>query len=122
LYSKIRPSLSKAVLIDFSGLCSADMYPVSSKIEPSFLLRVILSALFLNQVVQAENRVKMPKLNQEALNAFLVPTPPLPEQSRIVTKLDELFALTRTLRVRLTDARAVQARLASALVDEVAAC
>lgn len=50
-----------------------------------------------------------------------VPLPPVPEQSRIVAKLDELLALTRTLRARLTDARAVQARLANALVEEVAA-
>lgn len=49
------------------------------------------------------------------------PLPSLAEQSRIVAKLDELLALTRTLRARLTDARAAQARLASALVKEVAA-
>ena len=57
----------------------------------------------------------------QELNRYFFPLPPLPEQSRIVAKLDELLALTRTLRARLTDARAVQARLASALVDEVAA-
>ncbi len=28
IYSKIRPYLRKAVLVDFSGLCSADMYPL----------------------------------------------------------------------------------------------
>ena len=50
-----------------------------------------------------------------------VPLPPAAEQSRIVAKLEELLALTRTLRARIKDARAVQARLASALVDEVAA-
>ena len=55
------------------------------------------------------------------LKRCVFPLPPLPEQSRIVAKLDELLALTRTLRTRLTDARALQARLASALVDEVAA-
>src|SRR5688572_12253502 len=30
LYSKIRPYLAKAALVDFSGLCSADMYPIST--------------------------------------------------------------------------------------------
>ena len=57
----------------------------------------------------------------QELNRYFVPLPPLPEQSRIVAKLDGLLALTRTLRARLTDARTMQARLASALVDEVAA-
>jgi len=30
LYSKIRPYLSKAVVVDFDGLCSADMYPIEA--------------------------------------------------------------------------------------------
>ncbi len=63
----------------------------------------------------------MVNLNQRILLEMPVCIPPLPEQSRIVAKLDELLALTRTLRARLADARNVQARLASALVDEVAA-
>lgn len=37
LYSKIRPNLSKLVIVDFGGLCSADMYPVDPHIEPDFL-------------------------------------------------------------------------------------
>ena len=60
-------------------------------------------------------------MNVRLIRSALTPVPPAPEQSRIVAKLDELLALTRTLRTRLTDARALQARLASALVDEVAA-
>lgn len=60
-------------------------------------------------------------INLEILQSILIPIPPLTEMNRIVAKLDELLALTRTLRARLTDARALQARLASALVDEVAA-
>lgn len=119
LYSKIRPSLSKAVLIDFSGLCSADMYPINSRIDPKFLLRVILSKGFLDQVVRAENRVKMPKLNQGALNNFLVPIPPLPEQSRIVAQVGKLLALTASLKARLAAAQTKQAHLAEALIAEL---
>jgi len=37
IYSKIRPYLAKAVLINFSGLCSADMYPIKSRINSAFL-------------------------------------------------------------------------------------
>jgi type I restriction enzyme S subunit len=119
LYSKIRPSLSKAVVVDFEGLCSADMYPINSLINTSFLHRYILSQPFLAQVQAAENRVKMPKLNQEALNSFVVPVPPLPEQSRIVARVTELRALCAQLRQRIATTVQIQSRLAEALVDDL---
>jgi type I restriction enzyme S subunit len=40
LYSKIRPRLSKVVEIDFEGLCSADMYPINSYIDRSYLVKL----------------------------------------------------------------------------------
>lgn len=117
LYSKIRPSLSKAVLVDFEGLCSADMYPIESPLDTEYLLMYILSQPFLDQVSIAENRVKMPKLNQEALVAFSVALPPLAEQSRIVTRVAQLRRLCAELRHRLAASQAAQAQLAEALVQ-----
>ena len=117
LYSKIRPSLSKAVIVNFDGLCSADMYPLDAYIEPRFLLNQILSEVFLEQVRVAENRVKMPKLNQESLNVFLVCIPPLAEQHRIIAKVDELMALCDRLKADLAESRKRQERLAATLID-----
>jgi type I restriction enzyme, S subunit len=119
LYSKIRPSLSKAVLVDFEGLCSADMYPIESPLDSEYLLMYILSQPFLDQVSIAENRVKMPKLNQEALVAFTVALPPLAEQSRIVTRVAQLRRLCADLRQRLSASQSTQAHLAEALVQGV---
>ena len=122
LYSKIRPSLSKVVRVDFDGVCSADMYPVSSRINPDYLLLYMLSDLFLDQVAVAENRVKMPKLNQSALNGFLVSVPPLAEQARIVARVSELRRFCDNLRESLAAYQVVQSRLAAAhLVEHAAA-
>ncbi len=121
VYSKIRPSLSKAVLVDFDGLCSADMYPIDAFINPEFLLKEILSEVFLEQVRVAENRIKMPKLNQESLTGFVLPIPPLPEQHRIVAKVDQLMALCDQLRARLTQASQLNEQLATALVEQAVA-
>lgn len=38
LYSKIRPYLRKAVVVDFEGVCSADMYPLNARCDPHYLL------------------------------------------------------------------------------------
>ena len=47
------------------------------------------------------------------------PLPPLAEQRRIVARVEELRRFCADLRLLLTDARAVQSRLADALVTEV---
>lgn len=34
IYSKIRPNLAKAIVANFDGVCSADMYPLSFRGNP----------------------------------------------------------------------------------------
>ncbi len=59
------------------------------------------------------------KSNVSLRNA-LIPLPPLPEQSRIVTRVTALRRLCADLRQRLAEREAVQARLAEALVQQQA--
>ena len=61
-----------------------------------------------------------PGLNLQNINDLLVPIPPLAEQSRIVTRVTQLRRLCFELRQRLAEREAVQARLAEALVQQVA--
>lgn len=121
LYSKIRPALSKAAVVDFDGLCSADMYPISSDIDPNYLLRFILSEFFVGQAVGGANRLAMPKVNQAWLNAALVPVPPLVEQRRIVARVDALMADCDRLDAALATARADAAALVQAALRETLA-
>jgi type I restriction enzyme S subunit len=51
---------------------------------------------------------------------YVVPVPPLAEQSRIVTRVAQLRRLCADLRQRLSDSQRTQAHLAEALVQEVA--
>ena len=92
IYSKIRPLLRKAVIAPFDGMCSADMYPLNTAINRKYLLRYMLSDAFNLQVATAmSSRVKMPKINQDELSKILIPIPPMQEQERIVSKIEELF-------------------------------
>jgi len=119
LYSKIRPSLSKAIIADFDGLCSADMYPLRVfGLSKQFLLKTILSESFLVQVRREENRIKMPKLNIPSLSSFLISVPPLKEQLRIVAKVEELMLLCDQLKARLAATQTTQLHLADALAEQ----
>ena len=84
--------LRKAVIAPFDGLCSADMYPLNTAINRKYLLRYMLSDAFNLRVATAMlSRVKMAKINQDELSKILIPIPPMQEQERIVSKIEELF-------------------------------
>ena len=118
VYSKIRPNLSKVVIVDFDGLCSADMYPVDSLIDSKFLHKYMLSQPFLQQAVKTDTRVAMPKINQTELNLITIPVPPLAEQHRIVAKVDELMTLCDTLKDKLQSAQTTQQTLTDTIVQQ----
>lgn len=121
VYSKIRPNLAKVVVVDFDGLCSADMYPIDALIDAFYLQRYMLSESFLVQAVKTDTRVAMPKINQMELNAIAVPVPPLAEQRRIVAKVDQLMALVDELEAQLAASRTTGASLMEAVVAELTA-
>lgn len=90
LYSKIRPILNKVTIAPFDGLCSADIYPIETNQDYRYMMYFMLSNLFLVQVKMfTENRVKMPKINQEELAQITSSIPPIEEQQAIVSYLDQ---------------------------------
>ncbi len=92
IYSKIRPYLCKVVIAEFNGLCSADMYPINSKIETKYLWYWMLSAKFTHWASNAESRSVLPKINQKDLNKIPTPTAPIKEQKEIIRLIDLFFA------------------------------
>ena len=89
IYSKVRPILNKVTIAPFDGLCSADMYPIETTINKKYLVYLMLSNVFLSQVkLVTENRVKMPKINQEEISRILLCCPEDKEQAEIVDYLD----------------------------------
>lgn len=93
LYSKIRPYLSKVIVVDFDGLCSADMYPIEAKGNTKCLWYYMLSEEFVEQASSAGSRSVLPKINQKELSSLTVNLPTVnDEQEEIVRILDDMFA------------------------------
>ena len=118
LYSKIRPNLSKVIIANFDGLCSADMYPVYSLINSKYLLIYMLSNVFLDMAVKKDNRVAMPKINQTELKLIPVPVPSLTEQRRIVAKVNQLMHLCDELEAQLNHSKKDSEMLMQAVLQE----
>ena len=84
IYSKIRPNLNKVALPDFTGLCSADAYPIlpiEGKCNRVFLAYDMRSKYFLDYILQFCNRTNLPKVNRKEVASFKTPLPPLELQN-----------------------------------------
>jgi len=100
LYSKIRPYLMKVARPDFQGLCSADVYPLSPRmnaITRDYLFFLLLSKPFTEYAIQGSARAGMPKVNREHLFDYRVALPNVKTQQRLAATLDELRAETQRL-------------------------
>jgi len=126
IYSKIRPYLCKVAIASFDGLCSADMYPINSKIDTYFLFRWMLTTTFTDWASNAESRTVLPKINQKDLSEIPVPVPPLSEQHEIVRRVEQLLSYADTIEKQVNNALArvnnlTQSILAKAFRGELTA-
>ncbi|MDX9749720.1 MAG: restriction endonuclease subunit S [Flavobacteriales bacterium] len=94
LYGRLRPYLNKVLLPDFSGHCSTEVFPMkpSSEVDSRFLFYWITSEPIVDRINATCTGARMPRANVDEVLDFEIPLPPLPEQQRIVTKLDAAFA------------------------------
>lgn len=95
LYSKIRPYLMKVVRPAFSGLCSADIYPLVPRprvVDRDFLYHLLLTPSFTEYAIKGSARAGMPKVNREHLFAYRFLMPSVDEQARLAGRLDSVAA------------------------------
>ena len=80
IYSKIRPNLNKVALPEFSGLCSADAYPLlvdERHTNRYFFAHILRSDYFLDYILRHSSRTNIPKVNKRQLQSFRCICPPL---------------------------------------------
>ena len=87
IYSKIRPNLNKVAMPDFSGVCSADAYPILVKdgvCSKEYLAYTMRSKYFLDYILAFSNRTNLPKVNKNQVEGFKLPLPPIDVQEQFV--------------------------------------
>jgi len=83
-----------------------------------YLLSFINSPLF-RKMIDEVNTMTINQITQDNLRSTLCPLPPLPEQLRIVAKIDQLMMLCNTLEQRIDVANRKQTELLDAVMAQV---
>ena len=112
----IYPDSMPEGMLATTGLCR---FRVGEAVEHQYLCQ------FLNGIADhlrsVASEAVQPFLNMKTIGSVMFPLPPLPEQRRIVAKVDRLMALVDQLEAQLADSRATGANLLEAVVAELTA-
>lgn len=100
---------------------SACYFNLSELIDKRFVRLVMESQYFIEYALQNATGTTIKNLSLKTMNEFPVPLPPLAEQHRIVTKVDELMALCDQLEAQLNTTEADSRRLLEAVLYEALA-
>ena len=99
LYGRLRPYLNKVLLPDFSGHCSTEIFPIKANklTVREFLFYWFMMDATVSKINATWTGARMPRANMKEVINFYIGIPPLPEQKRIVKKLDVVSTETKKL-------------------------
>jgi len=83
-----------------------------------YIFHYLVGPFGKKQLFRFDNGSAQPNLSAGNVMLYACPLPPLAEQHRIVTKVEELIALCDALKQRLADAQTTQIHLADAIVEQ----
>ena len=84
---------------------------------PEYIKLFLGSGVYWKQLIESSKGTGQPNVNGTALKSLQLPLPPLAEQRRIVTRVDELMALCDRLEAQQVDADSAHATLVKTLLD-----
>jgi type I restriction enzyme, S subunit len=91
----------------------------SAHLYDRFLKLFLESPVYWVQLYEGARGAAQPNVNGQTLGRMVVTLPPLPEQHRIVAKVDHLMSLVDKLEAKLAESRATATSLVDAIVAEL---
>ena len=103
LYGKLRPYLSKVARPESPGVCSTDIlvFKPTDDLDHGYLSALLQSHAVTTHAMDHAKGINLPRVSPKALGTFRTPLPPLPEQRRIVARLDAIEAHRRAAAEKL---------------------
>ena len=104
LYSKLRPYLNKVVVAHEDGYCTSEILPLPFIIDvcPEYVRLFLMSDFFLGYANHCSYGVKMPRLGTTDGKKALFALPPLAEQLRIVSAVDNALEWLNEITANLS--------------------
>ena len=95
LYSKLRPYLLKVLVAPVDGVCSSEIVPfrLYGSIVSEYIVTVLKSPYIDSLINSTTYGVKMPRVSTETMTLLPIPIPPLEEQQRIMSKVNEAMTI-----------------------------
>ncbi len=102
LYGKLRPYLNKCGVADRAGVCSSEIFVLTSDFFDSKYLAFYLRApYFKNFVSDKVHGARMPRLSREVFQSSFFPFPSVKEQERIIQRIESYFEMINTTEANL---------------------
>lgn len=106
----------------YSMVRSAAMIrPFGSHLSIDYLAYALRSPFLQSQMVKKSKKTAQANLFLGAISSLTISIPPLPEQTRIVSKIEEMMGICDRLKAHLNHAQTTQLQLADALTEQVIA-
>jgi len=103
----------------FSMLSSVALLKQPQQVDNRYLLFTLRSPFFYKEMRAGMTGVAITRVTLKKLHDAIVPLPPLPEQHRIVARIDQLMALCDTLEQQIDATTGKQTELLSAVMAQV---
>jgi len=113
LYGKLRPYLNKASLPSFQGRCTTEIVPLRPRegTDRHFLAWLLRHPETVRWAMAGKTGSRMPRADMDALLNMPVALPPLKEQERIATTLNEQIAAVEKARAASQFQRSIASSL-----------
>jgi len=122
LYGKLRPYLNKVVLCSRQGIASSEFVPLEADrkdLEPAWLAAYLRTPRFVAYAASNTTGSRQPRVRLDALWESRLRLPPIHEQRRILTRIEELMGRIREARRLREEAKGDADRLMQAALAEV---
>ena len=100
LFGKLRPYFRKVVRVNFSGVCSTDIWVCRAKTgnDQGYLFYFLANPIFIEKATKASSGTRMPRADWKYLQSTQWTIPPFPEQKSIADVLSSLDDKIELLR------------------------
>ncbi len=114
-------SIGKTGLVDRDVSCNQQINAISpfSSVDYKFTTFVLKSRYFQDKVMEKASIGTLPIINKSKWEQIFVPLPPLAEQKRIVSKVEELMTLCDKLEARRQKKQEIQSKLNNAALEKM---